>query len=325
MGAAALMAFTVGLSVTSNIQEEGMTPGKQTAAEPIHSKHSFTPESDEITTVERKNRVWVASAYEDAGMKPEYIHNESYPSLVLEEKQVWITKSDDTAQSLFLTREKEVQQLSEENSETVVRAFSENVQIAQQSASVVKTESAVMTASAESEDRVQTASEESENGVQTASDTDQEISEEEHPSAEQTISEETAEETVPVSEPAAANRWGITLTADEVDLLARIVWLESQGEPVEGQQAVVEVVFNRMASEVYPDTLYEVLSQSNPVQFCSWKNRGIAQPTQKEYDSIYGVLNGATGILGSETMYFSTFPLTQYIETKIGGHYFCYK
>ena len=120
------------------------------------------------------------------------------------------------------------------------------------------------------------------------------------------------------------NRWNITLTPEETELLARIVWLESQGEPVEGQQAVVEVVFNRMRSEVYPDTLYEVLSQKNPVQFCSFKNRNRANPTQKEYESIKQVLDGKTRLLRDDTMYFSTFPLTEHVEVKIGGHYFCY-
>ena len=114
------------------------------------------------------------------------------------------------------------------------------------------------------------------------------------------------------------------MTQEEIDLLARIVWLEAQGEPVEGQQAVVEVVFNRMASELYPDTLYEVLSQNNPVQFCSWKNRDRAVPTEKEHQSIEDVLTGKTAILRNDTMYFSTFPLTENVECKIGGHYFCY-
>lgn len=83
--------------------------------------------------------------------------------------------------------------------------------------------------------------------------------------AAQAVQETPAEQTAP------ENRWHITLSPDETELLARIVWLESQGEPVKGQQAVVEVVFNRMRSDVYPDTLYEVLSQKNPVQFCSFK------------------------------------------------------
>ena len=112
----------------------------------------------------------------------------------------------------------------------------------------------------------------------------------------------------------AENRWNITLTQEEIDLLAKIVWLES----------VVEVVFNRMASEKYPDTLYDVLSQGNPTQFCSWKNRERANPTEKEYTSIHEVLNGNTHILRNDTLYFSTEPLTPRLDRKIGGHSFCY-
>lgn len=120
------------------------------------------------------------------------------------------------------------------------------------------------------------------------------------------------------------NRWGITLTEDEIELLAKIVWLEANGEPVEGQKAVVEVVFNRMASELYPNTLYDVLSQKNPVQFCSWKNRERAKPTEKEYESIRQVLYGNTQILRNDTLYFSTEPLTSNVDVRIGGHSFCY-
>lgn len=121
-----------------------------------------------------------------------------------------------------------------------------------------------------------------------------------------------------------SNRWNITLTEEEIDLLARIVWLEACGEPQEGQEAVVEVIFNRMASGQYPDTLYDVLSQNDPVQFCSWKNRDIAKPTEKEYQSVYEVLNGNTNILRNDTLYFSTEPLTPRLDVKIGGHSFCY-
>ena len=141
----------------------------------------------------------------------------------------------------------------------------------------------------------------------------------------QTVQEAPAEQDAQIVQETQAapatpeNRWHITLSPDETELLARIVWLESQGEPVKGQQAVVEVVFNRMRSDVYPDTLYEVLSQKNPVQFCSFKNRDRAKPTQKEYDSIQQVLDGKTRILRDDTMYFSTFPLTEHVEVKIGG------
>ena len=120
------------------------------------------------------------------------------------------------------------------------------------------------------------------------------------------------------------NRWNLSLTEDEIDLLAKIVWLEANGEPVEGQEAVVEVVFNRMASDLYPDTLYDVLSQNNPVQFVSWKRRDKAHPTETEYQSIYNVLNGNTHLLRNDTMNFSTYPLTSNLDVKICCHYFCY-
>lgn len=123
---------------------------------------------------------------------------------------------------------------------------------------------------------------------------------------------------------ACQNRWNITLTQEETQLLAQIVWLESRGEPQKGQEAVVEVIFNRIVSDKYPDTLYEVLSQKNPVQFCSWKNHDNAEPTEKEYQSIENVLNGNTNILRSDTLYFSTEPLTNGLDMVIGGHSFCY-
>ncbi len=133
-----------------------------------------------------------------------------------------------------------------------------------------------------------------------------------------------AEEEEDAGQQIYTNRWGITLTEEEIDLLAKIVWLEAGGEPELGQQAVVEVVFNRMASDEYPNTLYDVLSQKDPVQFCSWKNREIAEPTEKEYQSIYQVLYGNTNILRNDTLYFSTEGLTPNLDQRIGGHSFCY-
>lgn len=145
------------------------------------------------------------------------------------------------------------------------------------------------------------------------------------PSGEEAITENNREDEKETSEEKTyQNRWNISLTAEEIDLLAKIVWLESSGEPEAGQEAVVEVIFNRMVSDKYPDTLYDVLSQKNPVQFCSWKNRDIAKPTEKEYQSIENVLNGNTNILRNDTLYFSTEPLTSRLDVMIGGHSFCY-
>lgn len=120
------------------------------------------------------------------------------------------------------------------------------------------------------------------------------------------------------------NRWGIQLTEEEIELLAKIVWVEARGESEAGQKAVVEVVFNRIASDLFPNTLYEVLSQKEPVQFSSFPLRDTAVPTEKEYHAIYEVLNGQTNLLRADTMYFATTKLGTELDIKIGGHYFCY-
>ena len=225
LGAAVLFSFIVSLTAASNMKEDVKikeVPAMEgLAAGSIRFAHSFTPESDEKTGIEKKETMIVTSAYDDDLMQEK----------IRTTKEI---QTEETAQVSQVVQETAIEQETQEN------------------------------------------------------------------------------------------RWNITLTPEETELLARIVWLESQGEPVEGQQAVVEVVFNRMRSEVYPDTLYEVLSQKNPVQFCSFKNRNRANPTQKEYESIKQVLDGKTRLLRDDTMYFSTFPLTEHVEVKIGGHYFCY-
>lgn len=119
------------------------------------------------------------------------------------------------------------------------------------------------------------------------------------------------------------NRWNISLTKEEMQLLANIVWVEARGESDEGKQAVVEVVFNRMVSDKYPDDLYSVLSQSNPTQFSSWKLRDKASPTDSEYLAIMNVMYGNTNILPIECDKFSTKPQTKNIAATIGNHYFC--
>lgn len=119
----------------------------------------------------------------------------------------------------------------------------------------------------------------------------------------------------------STNRWNIELTKDEIDLLAKILWIEARGESYDGKCAVVEIVFNRMVhKEEFEGSLYDVLSKYN--QFASWKLRYNAYPTEDEYDAINDVLEGNTNILSFDYVYFSTFPRnSNYI--KIKNHYFC--
>ena len=114
-----------------------------------------------------------------------------------------------------------------------------------------------------------------------------------------------------------------SITQEEIDLVAQIAWLESGNQSLTGQKAVVEVIFNRVLDERFPDTIYEVLSQGG--QFSTWRNRYIAEPTQQIYDAIEQVLNESETVLDKDVLFFSTmgFKGRQTYE-KIGGHVFCY-
>lgn len=121
--------------------------------------------------------------------------------------------------------------------------------------------------------------------------------------------------------PPPSNRWGISLNEEEINVLAKILWKEARGESDEGEQAVVEVVFNRMYSPNYPSTCIGVLSQRR--QFSTWPGYESGKPSEKEFRNIQAVLNGESNILPYETVFFSTKPQNRRIQLHLGGHYFC--
>ena len=115
---------------------------------------------------------------------------------------------------------------------------------------------------------------------------------------------------------------GITLTVDDLDLLAKVVWVEAQGESFEGQQAVAEVVLNRLASANYPNTLHDVIYAEG--QFRSVPYLDDATPWQVQYDAIECALYGPY-VLPMDVMYFAQQPTNYNIWGTIGGHVFCYE
>lgn len=115
---------------------------------------------------------------------------------------------------------------------------------------------------------------------------------------------------------------GITLTAEEEDILAKIIWLEARGEPYEGQQAIAEVVFNRMISDSYPNDLNGVLHSDN--QFPTTEHLEDAEPTQTQYDAIEDALEGPY-VLPLDVTHFATYAVNEEVWGTIGGHTFCYR
>lgn len=82
----------------------------------------------------------------------------------------------------------------------------------------------------------------------------------------------------------------ITMTEDEGRELEIILALEAQSEPYEGQKGVAEVIFNRVLSDKFPDTVHGVLSQKG--QFSTWKylDHPYNVPNEEQADAILDVL-----------------------------------
>ena len=121
--------------------------------------------------------------------------------------------------------------------------------------------------------------------------------------------------------PDVESRYDIELTWEEQQLLAKIIWIEAQGESAEGQQAVAEVVFNRMMSEEFGNTLRGVIFAEG--QFRSIAFLEDAEAWQAQYEAIERALEGPY-VLPMDVVHFATYPVNDSVWGQIGGHIFCY-
>lgn len=112
----------------------------------------------------------------------------------------------------------------------------------------------------------------------------------------------------------------IPLSEEDKLLLAKLIWLEARGEDMDGQQAVAEVVLNRVKSPYFPNTVSEVIWAEN--QFPS-KFLATATPVQAQYDAIDRARNCASVLGGDyQIVYYAQWETNDNVLKKIGGHYF---
>lgn len=114
----------------------------------------------------------------------------------------------------------------------------------------------------------------------------------------------------------------IQLTYEEIELLARMVWVEARGESEEGQQAVAEVVLNRLASDNFQSTLKGVIYAEN--QFRSVDYLDDAEPGQAQFQAIQRAIYGPY-VLPEDVVFFATYRVNDNVWGQIGGHIFCYQ
>ncbi len=113
---------------------------------------------------------------------------------------------------------------------------------------------------------------------------------------------------------------GLHLTYEDKMLLAAMVWVEARGESFDGQQAVAEVVLNRVKSGNFPDTVRGVIYAQD--QFRSTKHLKDAEPYQTQFEAVEQALEGPY-VLPEDVVFFATYPVNENVWGTIGGHTFC--
>ena len=118
------------------------------------------------------------------------------------------------------------------------------------------------------------------------------------------------------------------MSHEDCELIAKIVYLEARGEPLEGQQAVAEVILNRVAADNFPDSVEEVIFQgtdgSGAIQFSTAAHLDEAAPTDKQFAAVGQALYGEP-VLPMDVVFFSTTGENSRTWGAIGGHIFCYQ
>lgn len=116
------------------------------------------------------------------------------------------------------------------------------------------------------------------------------------------------------------------ITAEEKALTALVVYHESRGEPIEGQMAVAEVVFNRTLSEYDGATsIYDVIYADGQFSCAdALTSVAIREPEclTTVYEVVDTVLASTTYQLPEYYMYFGTSKPSTSDYIKIGHHYF---
>ena len=110
------------------------------------------------------------------------------------------------------------------------------------------------------------------------------------------------------------------ITEDERELLARVVYAESNTESLEGQIAVAQVVLNRVRSESFPDTVSEVIYQER--QFSTAPILSRVTPTENNYEAVD--LAFELEVVPYDVLYFSRGAENDRVWGRIGAHVFCY-
>ncbi len=123
-----------------------------------------------------------------------------------------------------------------------------------------------------------------------------------------------------VPQPRASRYEDFELTEDDIYTLACFAWAEAREESPEVQQAVVEVVLNRIRSWDYPDTVWGVLEEtelSRALEPMTW----VEEPGLEHYRAVDAAMYGPY-ILPEDICFYSDWEKGEEIWGQLGKYTF---
>lgn len=120
----------------------------------------------------------------------------------------------------------------------------------------------------------------------------------------------------------------LKINKNDINLMAKLVYCESRGEPFEGKVAVASVVLNRVINPKFPNTISDVIFQKNAFS-CVSNGKIIAQPDESCYDAVYEAIRGKDPTNDALFFYNPTIATCSWMKEtskkdskKIGNHTF---
>ena len=114
------------------------------------------------------------------------------------------------------------------------------------------------------------------------------------------------------------------ITMDDAVLIAKLVLAEAEGEPEMGKRLVIDTVLNRLESEDFPNTVYDVVYQ--PYHYDpAWDGRiDLFSELDDEFKLVVDEIHNRTN---SEVLYFRTDKFHEFGTPmeQVGNHYFSTK
>lgn len=110
-----------------------------------------------------------------------------------------------------------------------------------------------------------------------------------------------------------------TIEYDEQELLARVVEAEAGNQGIIGKRLVVAVIYNRVESEKFPNTIYEVLT--SPHQFSTVWN-GQVEKMEITPETLFAIEIERAHRSDNEILYFNCGECSGKFAYKYKGHNF---